>query len=104
MLKKTTSEWTGIFSHAGIPASPINSIGDIVRHEQVKHRKMIVEADDREIGKVRMSGNPIKLNAFGDSDKREPAPNLGEHTNEILAEFGYSEERITELKDKKIVQ
>jgi alpha-methylacyl-CoA racemase len=66
--------------------------------ELVKEREMLVELDQPQIGPVRQLGIPIKL---GRTPGRveQPAPALGEHTDEVLREAGYSDEQIAAMKE-----
>ena len=72
--------------------------------EQVIHRKMLVEVEHPDGGKVKMPGNPVKL-SYTDEVSYTPPPHLGTHTKEILKEWGgYDEDRIQNLIDNDIVQ
>lgn len=81
-------EWLRIFDEAGIPCGPINNVRDVVEDSQIRHRNMIVVAEDAIAGKVHISGNPIKTSAFPDPDSRTPSPELDQHREVLLAELG----------------
>jgi formyl-CoA transferase len=59
---------------------------------------MVVELEQPELGRVRQLGFPIKLSRTP-GDPSRPAPAFGEHTDEVLAEAGYSPEEIAGMKD-----
>ena len=59
---------------------------------------MVVELDQPELGKVRQLGIPVKLSRTP-ADPTRPAPAFGEHTDEVLAEAGYSAEEIAAMKE-----
>jgi crotonobetainyl-CoA:carnitine CoA-transferase CaiB-like acyl-CoA transferase len=59
---------------------------------------MVVELEQPRFGPVRQLGVPVKLSRTP-GDPTRPAPAFGEHTDEVLAEAGYSEEEITAMKD-----
>jgi len=80
---KTTKEWQEIFEAAGIPCGPINSVADVLEDEQVKERNMIVEVEYEDIGSVKAPGNPVKSKTYI-VDSTKPAPDLGQHNEEIL--------------------
>jgi crotonobetainyl-CoA:carnitine CoA-transferase CaiB-like acyl-CoA transferase len=64
---------------------------------------MIVEYDHPDVGRVRLPGNPIKLDGAGPTISR-PAPRLGEHTDEVLRELlGLPPERIAALRQQGVV-
>ena len=63
---------------------------------------MLVETDHPVAGKVRIPGIPFKMSASPDCIER-PAPLLGQHTEEILEQLGYSPDRIAKLHEAKII-
>jgi crotonobetainyl-CoA:carnitine CoA-transferase CaiB-like acyl-CoA transferase len=75
----------------------INTIDKVVEHPQVAARQMIVETDHPVAGRVKMVGVPVKLSETPGS-VREPAPLLGQHTDEVLrAWLGLTEPEIADL-------
>jgi crotonobetainyl-CoA:carnitine CoA-transferase CaiB-like acyl-CoA transferase len=82
-LTKTYEEWEALLLAHGIPMGAINTIDKVVEHPQVAAREMIVETDHPVAGKVKMVGVPVKLSATPGA-VREPAPLLGQHTDEVL--------------------
>lgn len=101
---KTTDEWVEIFEEAKLPYSPVNPIGKIMQHPQVKARKMVVETPDTLGGTLKMAGNPIKMSNIVDKDTREAAPEIGQHNNQIFKEMlNYSEDEINKLKEEGII-
>ena len=76
----------------------INTIDQVVEHPQVKARGMIVETDHPTAGTVKMVGVPVKLSETPGS-VREPAPVLGQHTDEVLrAWLGLGDGEIADLR------
>ena len=67
----------------GIPVGAINTIDQVVDHPQVTARDMIVDRDHPVAGRVKIVGVPVKL-ADTPGSVREPAPLLGQHTDEVL--------------------
>jgi len=63
---------------------------------------LIVEVDDPRVGRVKMMGIPLKL-ADAPGSIRRPAPDLGQHTDEILLEAGYDKAHISQLRQKNII-
>ena len=97
-LTKTYAEWESILLGGGIPMGAINSIDKVVAHPQVKARDMIVESDHPVAGKVRIVGVPVKLSETP-GRVRTPAPTLGQHTDDILADYlGLTESDIASLR------
>ncbi|MGM0606085.1 MAG: CaiB/BaiF CoA transferase family protein [Halobacteriota archaeon] len=86
----------------GVPASKVNDVADVFDHEQVRARGMNQLVDHPTIDELRMAGIPMHFSKTPATIERHP-PLLGEHTDEILAEFGYDETTIADLFDREIV-
>jgi crotonobetainyl-CoA:carnitine CoA-transferase CaiB-like acyl-CoA transferase len=85
-LAKAYEEGEALLLPAGIPVGAINTIDTIVDHPQVKARGMIVETDHPVAGRVQMVGVPVKMSDTPGT-VREPAPLLGQHTDEVVREM-----------------
>jgi len=81
---------------AGVPCGPINSIADMAADPQTLAREMVVELEHPRAGRTRALGLPVKLSRTPGRVSR-PAPLLGQHTREVLAEFGFSQPEIEAL-------
>lgn len=101
-LTKTANEWVSLMEDNDVPLAPVNTVEQIMSHPQVLHRDMIQEIDHPVAGKLSVFGFPMKLSETPCS-YRYPPPTLGQHTNEILNEFGFSEEEITTLENMSVV-
>jgi CoA:oxalate CoA-transferase len=76
------AHWLAVLEKAKVPCAPIHTVAEAVEHPQTQARNMIVDA-----GGLRMPGNPVKFNAFGDPATRRPAPDLDADGQRIRAEF-----------------
>jgi crotonobetainyl-CoA:carnitine CoA-transferase CaiB-like acyl-CoA transferase len=94
--RRDTAEWLARLQSAGVPASPVLSIGDMLRDPQVLARAMVVDVEHSRLGTTKALGSPVKFSATP-TNIRRGAPLLGEHTREILAEFGYPDAEIDAL-------
>ncbi len=94
--RKTVKEWIALLETEGVPCGPINSIGDMAADPQTLAREMVVELDHPRAGRTRALGLPIKFSATPGRVAR-PAPCYGEHSREVLGEFGFSAEEIEAL-------
>jgi crotonobetainyl-CoA:carnitine CoA-transferase CaiB-like acyl-CoA transferase len=83
---KTADEWLAFFEKAGLPCGPIYSVAEVLEHPQVKAREMVVERPHPKLGKVKMTGVPVKLSETPGEAGVAP-PLLGQHTDEILREI-----------------
>ena len=102
LLKKTSDEWLKIFDNNGLPCGPINSITEMFEDPQTIHREMIIEVDNKKAGKSKAIGMPIKFSK-SKTEKSKGAPNLGEHTREIMMSFGYKHEEIEDFYNRKVI-
>ena len=102
LSKKTSLEWLKIFDDNGFPCGPINSITDMFKDPQTIDRQMILEVDNKKAGKSKAIGMPIKFSK-SKTEKSKGAPNLGEHTKEIMINFGYKEKEIEDFYSRKII-
>ena len=102
LLKKTSDEWLKIFDNNGLPCGPINSITEMFEDPQTIHREMIIEVENKKAGKSKAIGMPIKFSK-SKTEKSKGAPNLGEHTREIMLSFGYKHEEIEDFYNRKVI-
>jgi crotonobetainyl-CoA:carnitine CoA-transferase CaiB-like acyl-CoA transferase len=86
MVEHDTAHWVDALLDAGVPAGPILDYAQVVDDPHTRARDMVVEMEHPEAGTVYGLGIPIKLSATPGTIRR-PAPLLGQHTNEILAEL-----------------
>jgi crotonobetainyl-CoA:carnitine CoA-transferase CaiB-like acyl-CoA transferase len=96
LQRRTVREWIAALEAAGVPCGPINSIADMAADPQTAARAMVVELEHGRAGRTRALGLPIKLSATPGKVARA-APVLGEHTVEVLSEFGFSRSEIEAL-------
>lgn len=105
LARGTRAEWTSRLVKVGIPAGPINSIQDALESEQVRHLGLVEEQRHPTLGALRQISNPIGLSETARGWIRRPPPLFGEHTREVLAEFGLSNDEIARLEaDGAILQ
>ncbi|MFP6717691.1 MAG: CoA transferase [Alphaproteobacteria bacterium] len=78
-----TNYWLQKLETAGVPCGPLNTVADVVKNPQVQSRNMVVEIDDDQTTRLKIAGNPIKLNRYSDPDTRAPAPALNQHRDFI---------------------
>jgi crotonobetainyl-CoA:carnitine CoA-transferase CaiB-like acyl-CoA transferase len=94
--ERPTGEWLPLLKAAGVPAGPVLTIEQMVEDPQVRARDMVVEVQHKRVGRTRTLGTPVKFSATPTRVSRA-APVLGEHTREILAEYGLAPAEIDKL-------
>jgi crotonobetainyl-CoA:carnitine CoA-transferase CaiB-like acyl-CoA transferase len=93
-----TDELVAKLRAAGVWCAPVNDYDAVFADDAVRAVDPVVELDHPEAGRIRLLRHPIGYSAL-DTDVRSPPPRLGEHTREALAEVGYSEQQLAQLKD-----
>jgi crotonobetainyl-CoA:carnitine CoA-transferase CaiB-like acyl-CoA transferase len=99
---KTRDEWFEIFKKESLIYSPIQTLTEVVDDPQAMANDYVTWFDHPVLGRTKMVGFPWDYSQTPASVRRE-APELGQHTEEILLEMGYSWDNITELKDAKAI-
>jgi formyl-CoA transferase len=101
LADKTKFEAVDILRKFDIPCSPVLSMKEIANDKSLRESGTITEVDHPQIGKYLTVGSPIKFSDF--KPEISASPLLGQHTNEVLADLGYTQEQITKLHDAKAV-
>ena len=91
----TTGEWLRRLEAANVPAGPVASIAEMLGHPQTVAREMVVEVPEGD-GTARTLGMPVKFSAAPARVERG-APRMGEHTREVLGEYGFTSDEIAGL-------
>lgn len=87
LAQAPAAHWFDLLDKAGVPAGPINTIADALQSPQVEARHMLVESDDPELGRLKMIGNPVKIEPFAaqEATLRPAAPQLDGNRAAVLA-------------------
>ena len=89
---RSRDEWLAALEPLEACVGPVNTIGEALGDPQVRHRGMVAEVDDRAVGPA----SPVRFDGASAIASR-PAPGLGEHTAEVLAEAGFSDREVAGL-------
>jgi len=108
---RTRDEWVAFFRDKDVCFSPVLSLGEAFEHPNARARGMVVEVESPFGGRDRQPGLPLKFlsrDREGDGHGRTapPArsPRLGEHDEEILAELGFRDEQIADLREQGVIR
>jgi formyl-CoA transferase len=99
---KTSAEWIAIFNKVGVPCGPIYSVDQTFADPQVRHLGIAQESARSDGSRLGLVGQPFALSRTPSKIAARP-PDIGEHTDEVLKEFGFSADEIAELHKSKAV-
>ncbi|MCX6023096.1 MAG: CoA transferase, partial [Chloroflexi bacterium] len=100
--RKPAAAWLDALTAADIPCGPILTRAQVFDEPQILANDAIVDMLHPDAGPIKIAGVPVAL-SDNPSEIRLPAPSLGQHTDEVLRELGYSGERIRELQTRRVV-
>jgi crotonobetainyl-CoA:carnitine CoA-transferase CaiB-like acyl-CoA transferase len=95
-------EWVKLLENADVPVFPVRTLAEVTGDPHVEHREMIQEIPLQSGERMKQVSFPIKLSEM-DRRIRKPPPELGEHTEEILEDLGYSRTEISKFKEEGVV-
>jgi crotonobetainyl-CoA:carnitine CoA-transferase CaiB-like acyl-CoA transferase len=98
----TRAELIAKLDAVDVPIGPVNDLAEILADEHVRARRLVGSFDYPEVGEFKALAIPYKFLGW-DNPEIGPPPVLGEHTDAVLAELGYSRERIAELRDRRAI-
>jgi formyl-CoA transferase/CoA:oxalate CoA-transferase len=98
----TNAEWVQRLNEAGVANGEVRTIGQMLVDPQLESRQMIATMNHPTAGPTRVIGAPIKLSDTP-ATLRTPPPTLGQHTDAVLGELGYSAAEIAALRASKVV-
>lgn len=101
-MNQTKEYWVNRLNEYGVPCGPIYNVKDVFDDPQVKEQKVSVTLDHPKLRSVTLLNQGVKLSRTPSSVSRV-APELGEHTNEVLTSLGYSSTEINAFKDQKAI-
>ena len=97
LSKRTSAEWIEALNEAGVPCGPIYDIGEVFSDPQVQHLGMAAPVSHPALGNIEVVNNPITMSESPEVPYTA-TPERGEHTEEVLSEYGYSPEEIESFR------
>ena len=97
-------EWTLELVKLSIPAGPILTLDQVFKDPHIVETGLVEEVDHPKLGKLKLVGNPLKMEGFGGKTVRTAPPELGADSREVLKEYGLSDADINTLIAEKIIQ
>ncbi len=102
LAQKSSAQWIDALNQAGVPCGPIYAMDQVFADPQVQHIQAAAEVRHPKLGRFRVVNQAARLSRTPAS-MASATPELGEHTDEVLAEVGYSAAEIAGLRDRKVV-
>lgn len=101
-IEKTTDYWVSALNAAGVPCGPIYSIDQMFDDAQVRHLQIAQNVPNDQNREICLVGQPVTLSRTPSHLVTRP-PEFGEHTDQILAEFGFTTDEVAELRRGKVI-
>ncbi len=102
LAANSTAFWVETLNAAGVPCGPVNTVEQVFQDPQILAQEMVLEVEHPGHGSVRMLGFPMKLSETP-CRVRLPAPGLGEHSDAVLTELGYTEDARASLRAAGVI-
>lgn len=102
MRTKTRAEWLEVLEERGIPCAPVHTLGELSRHPQTEASDMILPYRNDQGRDLKSVASPVRANGQRLPLRRRP-PRLGQHSREILLEFGFDEHQVNALIDERVI-
>jgi crotonobetainyl-CoA:carnitine CoA-transferase CaiB-like acyl-CoA transferase len=97
LAQRPKQEWIEKFRAAGLPAGPVYNMAEVFADPQVQNNRMVETIDHPKIGPLRQLASAMGLECFDQGSVRMPPPLLGQHTDEILRQFGVPRAQVEAL-------
>jgi crotonobetainyl-CoA:carnitine CoA-transferase CaiB-like acyl-CoA transferase len=94
--------WIDRLNAAGVPCGSVRNLQELFADPQIQARQMVAGIEHATIGDLRVLGVPVKLSDTPGA-VRTPPPRLGEHTDAVLRDFGFSDDAIADLRRQKVI-
>jgi crotonobetainyl-CoA:carnitine CoA-transferase CaiB-like acyl-CoA transferase len=99
---KPRAHWMNVLEANDVPFAPVNDLADVLDDPQVRHLKTFYRQSHPTEGEIIAIHRPVLIDGAR-NERALPAPTLGEHTDAVLAELGYDESEIAELRANSVI-
>ena len=102
MLTRTREQWISLLQGPGIPCSPVHNLGELVQHPHTEASDMILQYRNDEGRCLNAVATPLRAAGERSLIRRNP-PRLGQHSKEILSDYGFDAAQVDDLVARAIV-
>ncbi len=99
---RTTAEWVAALNEAGVPCGPVYRMDEVSADPQVEHLAMTEPVQHPALGRLDILRNAVRMTG-APGTVRAPSPDIGDHTDEVLAELGYPRAEIDSLRVQGVI-
>ena len=100
--KRTSDEWLKLLVESDVPCGPVLTLSGLITDPHIKYRNLIVEVEGKKGHKEKQVAYPVKFSGRQMTIKKI-APNLGENSEEILEDLGYTKNELKILMEEKVI-
>src|SRR5436190_2728210 len=101
--KRPSAYWIELLNEVGVPCGPLYTIDQVFADPQVQHLEMARPVEHPKLGPLKVVGQAINMTRTPEPAKLRPTPDLGQHSDEVLRELGYTDAAIADLRARKVV-
>jgi len=101
--KRPSAYWVELMNEVGVPCGPIYTIDQVFADPQVEHLEMARPVRHPTLGPLNVVGQAINMTRTPEPAELRPTPDLGQHSDEVLGELGYTDAAIADLRARKVV-
>ena len=102
LRKASSQDWVEKLNRAGVPCGPIYNVDQVFADPQVQHLQAAAEVEHPQLGRFQVVNQAVKLSRTA-ATMAAATPEVGQHTDEILRELGYSQSDIQGLRERRVV-
>ncbi len=99
---RTTAAWVEAFNQAGVPCGPVYRMDEVFADPQVQHLAMTEPAEHPALGRLDILRNAVRMTDTP-ATVRTPSPDVGAHTDQVLAELGYAPADVDRLRAQGVI-
>jgi formyl-CoA transferase/CoA:oxalate CoA-transferase len=103
LRERDSAEWQDLLAAAGVPVAPVADVADIVGSQQTEALGILQPLEHEDIPELRLPALPLSFDRDRATFRAAP-PAVGEHTEEILVEAGYSQDEIAALEADRVIR